>query len=70
MLVLIRNDHVNIIREQEFVERLNEEYYGELKFLKQLPSNGQDFMKEDEMLVIDGKVIIPKAKEKVTEWEL
>ncbi len=62
------------IGETELLNRITpnergENYYGDIKvFLGRIPDS--EYMQEDELLIIEGEVIVPKTKQVVQEYEL
>lgn len=57
---------IHFMTEKEIKKDYLSEYDLSYNILDHLPNLGY----ESGILIIDGKIIIPKAKEKVTKWEL
>lgn len=62
--------YVQEVSKQELEDNLNEDYYGEdVEFLSKTPHDDTNYWGE-KYLIIKGTVIVPKAKEKVTKFEV
>lgn len=64
--------YVEEIDKQELLNRLDPEdpYYGTLEFLKTIPKNGDTNYWGDKLLIIKGEIVVPKAIEVATKYEL
>lgn len=61
---------VDCLERAELLKRLNEEYYGFRKILREIPSAANHNYWNHSLVIIEGQVVAPKPVTKVTEWEL
>ena len=60
--------HVSIISEETLIERLEEEYWGNVEILRKLPSNSDTNYWGDAILIIEGKIPEIEQVEIVTKY--
>jgi len=62
---------VDSMEEAELIEKLDEQYYGEVEFLKKI-DNEEEFrgLKSEALLIVKGEVIIPKPIKIVESYEV
>lgn len=67
---------VEMITKEELLERITPDkhgytYYGdERKFINYIPKNVDGYFEEDNIIIIKGDFVIPKAKKVIIEYEL
>lgn len=63
--------HVEYITEKVLLERINENYYGEdVKYLDTMPNCYDGCFDKQGVMIFEAKLIVPKAKQVVTEYTL
>ena len=55
---------------EDLKEKLNEEYWGPVEFMDELPSNKDTNYWGDCILIIKGEVVVPQPVETVTEYKI
>lgn len=71
---VIRNSdgdtHVECISKETFLERVTENYYGNISYLEDMPSDSDTNYWGTDVLVIKGKVVFPKEEKVVTQYSI
>lgn len=60
---------VEMLRKDQLITRLNEKYYGERGFIEKITEHDTNYWR-DNILVIKGNLIVPKAKKVIIEHEV
>ncbi len=59
------------ITKDEMLKRINEGYYGENEFTDFVPSIDKGcFMGDPRILIIEGRIVVPRAKKTVVQFDL
>jgi len=61
--------NVDVLTREELTKRLNEEYYGDVGFLREITEKDTNYW-GDALLIIKGEIIIPKPVKVIEEYEL
>tara|TARA_Y100000310_G_C20618632_1_gene782030 strand:+ start:673 stop:903 length:231 start_codon:yes stop_codon:yes gene_type:complete len=61
--------HVKELTKQELLERLNDEEYGDVKYLRWINKSDTNYW-ESKLLIIKGEIVTPTEKKTVTEWDI
>ncbi len=62
--------HVRALRKAELMEKINENYWGHREYIHELPKDSDTNYWGDGVLIIQGAIIKPRAKETVIEYEI
>lgn len=61
---------IEVLSAETLKSRLDEEYYGDNKFIAPAPGKSMDLAEVSGLIIIKGKAIKPKPVETVTKWDV
>lgn len=63
--------YLELLDEEVLLEQLNENWWGDVRIIESLPLSEQECEKlSNALLIVNGNIVIPKAKTVITEYVL